>query len=183
MSSRRRPDLSANHRGLYDMGGNVAEWMHDVYSMPNSSGIPVVDPLGAQQGSNHVIRGASWAHGTVTELRLSFRDYGQSGRDDVGFGWPDLPRRHREYILALALLLGPAGRWPNRTAPADWRNRLPKTSRPTPRNRGRTARRRMNLTAPEIEPVCRPTPTKIPSTTAPPEQISEDLSVSFPVDI
>jgi len=75
----------ANHRGLFDMGGNVAEWVHDVYSMPNSSGIPVVDPLGAQQGSSHVIRGASWAQGTVTELRLSFRDYGKDGRDDVGF--------------------------------------------------------------------------------------------------
>ena len=75
----------ANHRGLFDMGGNVAEWVHDVYGMPNSSGIPVVDPLGAQTGANHVIRGASWAHGTVTELRLSFRDYGQAGRDDVGF--------------------------------------------------------------------------------------------------
>jgi formylglycine-generating enzyme required for sulfatase activity len=75
----------ANHHGLHDMGGNVAEWVHDVYSMPNSSGIPLVDPLGAQLGNNHVIRGASWSHGTVTELRLSFRDYGKLGRDDVGF--------------------------------------------------------------------------------------------------
>ena len=77
--------FAPNHRGLYDMGGNVAEWVHDVYGLPSSSGIPEADPLGAQQGSNHVMRGAGWAHGTVTELRLSFRDYGQSGRDDVGF--------------------------------------------------------------------------------------------------
>jgi len=74
-----------NHRGLYDLGGNVAEWVHDVYSIAGSSGIAEVDPLGAQQGSNHVIRGASWAQGTITELRLSFRDYGKDGRDDVGF--------------------------------------------------------------------------------------------------
>jgi len=77
--------FAANHRGLFDMGGNVAEWVHDVYAMPSSGGTTVVDPLGAQQGSNYVIRGASWAHGTVTELRLSFRDYGKEGRDDVGF--------------------------------------------------------------------------------------------------
>ena len=77
--------FKANHRGLYDMGGNVAEWMHDAYALPDDSGVPQVDPLGAQTGSNYVIRGASWAHGTVTELRLSFRDYGQRGRDDVGF--------------------------------------------------------------------------------------------------
>ena len=74
-----------NHRGLYDMGGNVAEWTHDVYALPASGGIPEVDPLGAQMGNNHVIRGASWAQGTVTELRFSFRDYGKAGRDDVGF--------------------------------------------------------------------------------------------------
>jgi formylglycine-generating enzyme required for sulfatase activity len=74
-----------NHRGLYDLGGNVAEWVHDVYALPDSGGVAVVDPLGAQVGNNHVIRGASWAHGTVTELRFSFRDYGKDGRDDVGF--------------------------------------------------------------------------------------------------
>ncbi len=75
----------ANHNGLYDMGGNVAEWVHDIYTLSESSGVSQKDPLGAQTGSNNVIRGASWAHGTVTELRLSFRDYGQRGRDDVGF--------------------------------------------------------------------------------------------------
>lgn len=79
----------ANHNGLFDMGGNVAEWVHDIYSISGSDaaaeGITESDPLGAQTGSNNVIRGASWAQGTITELRLSFRDYGQRGRNDVGF--------------------------------------------------------------------------------------------------
>lgn len=75
----------ANHRGIHDLGGNVAEWIHDVYGIPATNGIPVRDPLGEQNGNNHVIRGASWAQGTVTELRLSFRDYGNRPRDDVGF--------------------------------------------------------------------------------------------------
>ena len=44
-----------------------------------------VDPLGAQGGDNFVIRGASWGHSKIAELRLSYRDYGQAGRDDVGF--------------------------------------------------------------------------------------------------
>ena len=74
-----------NHNGVYDMGGNVAEWIHDIYSVADTSGQTTKDPLGAQTGSNNVIRGASWTHGTVTELRLSFRDYGQRARDDVGF--------------------------------------------------------------------------------------------------
>ncbi len=75
----------ANHRGIYDLGGNVSEWIHDVYTIPASSGVVVTDPLGGQRGDNYVIRGASWALGRLPELRLSYRDYGQAGRDDVGF--------------------------------------------------------------------------------------------------
>ena len=74
-----------NHRGLFDLGGNVAEWVHDIYGIPSANGTTEVDPLGAQTGDNYVIRGASWAHSKITELRLSYRDYGQAGRDDVGF--------------------------------------------------------------------------------------------------
>ncbi len=74
-----------NQHGLYDMGGNVAEWVHDVYSIPSANGATQVDPLGAQKGDNYVIRGASWSHSRIAELRLSYRDYGQAGRDDVGF--------------------------------------------------------------------------------------------------
>ena len=72
-----------NDKGIYDLGGNVAEWVHDFYEIPHGS--PVVDPLGPQQGDYHVIRGASWMHGTVSDLRLSGRDYGIDGRPDLGF--------------------------------------------------------------------------------------------------
>lgn len=72
-----------NDKGVYDLGGNVAEWVHDFYEIPDGSS--VVDPLGPRQGEYHVIRGASWMHGTVSDLRLSGRDYGMDGRQDVGF--------------------------------------------------------------------------------------------------
>lgn len=77
--------FKANQNRLFDMGGNVAEWVHDVYSIPSANGATEVDPLGAQSGDNYVIRGASWSHSKIAELRLSYRDYGQAGRDDVGF--------------------------------------------------------------------------------------------------
>ncbi len=77
--------FKANQHRLFDLGGNVAEWVHDVYSIPNANGATEVDPLGAQSGDNYVIRGASWSHSKIAELRLSYRDYGQAGRDDVGF--------------------------------------------------------------------------------------------------
>lgn len=77
--------FAASNKGLYDLGGNVAEWVHDVYGIPSANGSLQTDPLGPQSGDNYVIRGASWSHSRIAELRLSYRDYGQAGRDDVGF--------------------------------------------------------------------------------------------------
>ncbi|MDY0070106.1 MAG: PEGA domain-containing protein [Porticoccaceae bacterium] len=75
-----------NPRGLYGLGHNVAEWVHDYYGIEPTLGTqPLVDPQGPAKGEFRVIRGASWRHGSITELRLSFRDYGSDGRDDLGF--------------------------------------------------------------------------------------------------
>lgn len=75
-----------NIRGLYDMGGNVAEWVGDYYGIKTGlSRTTEIDPLGPTEGSHHVIRGSSWAHGTVTDLRMAFRDYGSDKRNDLGF--------------------------------------------------------------------------------------------------
>ncbi|MDG2046143.1 MAG: PEGA domain-containing protein [Halioglobus sp.] len=74
-----------NQHGLYDLGSNTSEWVHDVYGIPSANGATQRDPLGKQTGDNYVIRGASWDQSKLRELRLSYRDYGQAGRDDVGF--------------------------------------------------------------------------------------------------
>ncbi len=72
--------------GIYDGGGNVAEWVNDWYTVP-TPGItdPVVDPTGPERGTSRVIRGSSWRHAGFTEMRLSYRDYGSEPRVDVGF--------------------------------------------------------------------------------------------------
>jgi len=76
----------ANQRGLHNMGGNVSEWVQDLYTIYTpSGGSVVVDPMGPSEGEYHVIRGASWMDDNVTELRLSYRDYGDEPRPDVGF--------------------------------------------------------------------------------------------------
>ncbi len=76
----------ANVLGIHDGGGNVAEWVQDNYSVPNpGQQEPTVDPMGPNRGSNKVIRGSSWRHAGVTELRLSYRDFGTGGRVDLGF--------------------------------------------------------------------------------------------------
>jgi len=74
----------ANLRGLYDLGGNVAEWVHDYYdAQPGTA--PTVDPLGPPSGTRHVIKGASWAQSSATELRFAARAAAERGRNDVGF--------------------------------------------------------------------------------------------------
>ncbi len=86
MGSAAVASFAPNANGFYDMGGNVAEWVHDYYGTAGLVGAAVeTDPLGPGSGTYHVIRGSSWAHGTVTELRLSYRDYNNGPRDDVGF--------------------------------------------------------------------------------------------------
>jgi len=74
-----------NQKGLYDLSGNVAEWVNDYYDIRPAKGEIEVDPLGPEAGSRHVVRGASWALGSRTELRLSYRDAGSEGRMDLGF--------------------------------------------------------------------------------------------------
>ena len=77
--------FGANPLGFHDMGGNVAEWTSDLYMVQPASTSVAVDPLAAAPGNVHVIRGSSWRHATVTELRAAFRDYGDGRRDDLGF--------------------------------------------------------------------------------------------------
>jgi formylglycine-generating enzyme required for sulfatase activity len=75
-----------NALGLYDMGGNVAEWCHDYYSIyPYNAQKMYIDPMGPEAGKHHVIKGSSWMQAGISELRLSYRDYSDSKRPDLGF--------------------------------------------------------------------------------------------------
>ena len=75
-----------NMHGIFDLSGNVSEWLHDYYQIQTGlSHRTEQDPMGPKKGDYHVIRGSSWAHGSRTELRLSFRDYGNDKRNDLGF--------------------------------------------------------------------------------------------------
>lgn len=75
----------ANILGLYDVGGNAAEWINDFYDASAGGRKLSRDPTGPKSGRFHVIRGSSWRHGSITELRLSFRDYSDEKRNDIGF--------------------------------------------------------------------------------------------------
>jgi formylglycine-generating enzyme required for sulfatase activity len=78
--------FAPNALGIYDLGGNVAEWTNDLYSIyvvaPEQV---VVDPTGPADGEVHVVRGSSWMTGKVSDLRLAFRDFSGPARQDLGF--------------------------------------------------------------------------------------------------
>jgi formylglycine-generating enzyme required for sulfatase activity len=72
--------------GLYDLGGNVSEWTHDSYSLT----VPKLDTvyqqdLDSSTISMRVVKGANWRSGSLSELRASYRDGAEQGRDDLGF--------------------------------------------------------------------------------------------------
>jgi len=76
----------ANGLGLHDLAGNASEWVHDVYEIASLSRPDIeIDRMGPASGQQHVIRGSSWRSSSLTQLRLTYREPGTDGRDDVGF--------------------------------------------------------------------------------------------------
>lgn len=72
--------------GLYDLGGNVAEWTHDRYGIHFAApGSVAIDPVGPGEGEAHVVRGSSWLTARVADLRVAWREAGAGTRPDLGF--------------------------------------------------------------------------------------------------
>ena len=59
---------AANELGIFDMTGNVWEWVWDIYG--DYPGDAQTDPHGATSGSNRVYRGGSWGNSAVTAFRI-----------------------------------------------------------------------------------------------------------------
>ena len=71
--------------GLFDMGGNVAEWCHDYYAIETDGEKEQSDPVGPREGAHRVVKGASWKSAGIAPLRIAFRDYNAGPRNDLGF--------------------------------------------------------------------------------------------------
>ncbi len=71
-----------NGRGLYDVDGNVAEWLHDGFAPAAAGG---ANPLGPSQTAQHVVRSGSWSSASDEKLRTNWRESVGGARPDLGF--------------------------------------------------------------------------------------------------
>jgi formylglycine-generating enzyme required for sulfatase activity/diacylglycerol kinase family enzyme len=72
--------------GVFNLGGNVSEWVQDYYVLEARPPLErATDPLGPEQGTHHVVRGASWRSVTKADLRVVARNFVSEAREDVGF--------------------------------------------------------------------------------------------------
>ena len=72
--------------GVYDMAGNVSEWVDDFYDQFYYKSAPMMNPTGPENRKNRVFRGGSWDARSV-DIRTSKRFAASPGRKDGILGF------------------------------------------------------------------------------------------------
>lgn len=78
--------FKADRVALYDLAGNVSEWTNDFYTtaLPDTEQVQV-NYMGAQRGTQYVVKGGNYASGRLRELRAAYREVGESPKPTIGF--------------------------------------------------------------------------------------------------
>jgi len=78
--------LGVSPFGIFDMAGNVSEWVHDRYAQDYYQSSPELNPTGPGNGYYRVIRGGSWAD-TYLALRTTRRGWAGADKHDGSVGF------------------------------------------------------------------------------------------------
>ena len=76
--------FSPNTNQIYDLYGNVSEWVNDFYKDEFSRNNSFSN-LGPISGKEHVIKGGSWMTSSAASLGIPYRASGTSAKSDIGF--------------------------------------------------------------------------------------------------
>ncbi|MDO8546397.1 MAG: SUMF1/EgtB/PvdO family nonheme iron enzyme [Nitrospirales bacterium] len=79
-------EAGRSYYGLYDMAGNVAEWVADNYDDKYYAKAIYRDPKGPEEGQNKVIRGGSWRE-SPNGARVTKRFQAKPWRTDATIGF------------------------------------------------------------------------------------------------
>jgi len=77
--------FKADRSGLYDLFGNVSEWVHDNYTNTPPSKSQFVDYMGATRGVGHIVKGANYSSGRFAEFRGAYKQVSESKDPTIGF--------------------------------------------------------------------------------------------------
>ena len=75
--------FNPNPYGLFDMAGNVWEWVNDFFGPYTAAA--VADPKGPAGGKEHAIRGGSFDSNPKEHLRISYREGKSKDANNIGF--------------------------------------------------------------------------------------------------
>lgn len=77
--------FTSNKKGIFDLGGNVSEYVNDFYSIQPENQEIYINYLGPKTGNFHVTKGSNWQSASNTQLRYAYRDKLSEGNEVTGF--------------------------------------------------------------------------------------------------
>ncbi len=76
--------LCPGRRGLFDLHGNLFDWVHDWYARYDAEAL--VNPSGPQGGSDRVVRGGSWSS-DAADCRTAYRPWNDPANRGIVLGF------------------------------------------------------------------------------------------------
>ena len=76
-------ELTPNACGLYDLSGNVWEWVHDYFG--SYANLSATDPTGPEDTSARVVRGGAWNLEPSYARVSNRRDVLEESENNIGF--------------------------------------------------------------------------------------------------